>query len=332
MARPTRTSRKSCIRRSVRSPSRLPELGYNTAIAALMEYLNVVRGGGRTARRAEVEPLVVMLAPFAPHIAEELYQRLGHNGGLFDSARWPEFDAAKAAENSVEIAVQVNGKLRARLVVAVGAERGRREIAGDAARERRATRGRQDRAQTDLRRRQVAEPGGRMIRASGLAGLLLGAMLLVGCGFHLRGCERRRRRFRPPICVGDDGVEITTELTRALRQSGVRHARLGPERSRRHRPDAADAGDAHGVVYRPSDHCRIAARTRGSLQDRRAPRRDARTRTLGARDTHLSRRHQQPRRQQPAAATDGLANSRATSCSRSCAASARPAAQLKAAH
>ena len=50
-----------------------------------------------------------------------MYQRLGHNGGLFDSARWPTFDAAKAAEDSVEIAVQVNGKLRARLVVAVGA-------------------------------------------------------------------------------------------------------------------------------------------------------------------------------------------------------------------
>ena len=101
----------------------IPNLGYNTAIAAMMEYLNVVRGGGRTARRAEVEPLVVLLAPFAPHIAEELYQRLGHNDGLFDTARWPTFDAAKAAEDSVEIAVQVNGKLRARLVVGVDAER-----------------------------------------------------------------------------------------------------------------------------------------------------------------------------------------------------------------
>ena len=50
-----------------------------------------------------------------------MYQRLGHNGGLFDSARWPAFDAAKAAEDAVEIAVQVNGKLRARLVVGVGA-------------------------------------------------------------------------------------------------------------------------------------------------------------------------------------------------------------------
>ncbi len=97
-------------------------LQYNTAIAALMEYLNVVRAGGRTACRAEVEPLVVMLAPFAPHIAEELYQRLGHDDGLFGGARWPAFDEAKAAEDSVEIAVQVNGKLRARLVVGVAAD------------------------------------------------------------------------------------------------------------------------------------------------------------------------------------------------------------------
>jgi leucyl-tRNA synthetase len=69
-----------------------------------------------------VEPLVIMLAPFAPHIAEELYQRLGHKDGLFGAAAWPEFDEAKAAENSVEIAVQVNGKLRARLVVGVDAD------------------------------------------------------------------------------------------------------------------------------------------------------------------------------------------------------------------
>jgi leucyl-tRNA synthetase len=96
-------------------------LQYNTTIAALMEYLNVVRAGGRVPKRAEVEPLVVLLAPFAPHVAEELYQRLGHNEGLFGSARWPSFDAAKAAEDAVEIAVQVNGKLRARLVVGVDA-------------------------------------------------------------------------------------------------------------------------------------------------------------------------------------------------------------------
>ena len=87
-----------------------------------MEYLNVVRAAGRTPRRAEVEPLVVMLAPFAPHIAEELYLRLGHNDGLFDAGHWPIFNPAKTVEDSVEIAVQVNGKLRARLVVAVDAD------------------------------------------------------------------------------------------------------------------------------------------------------------------------------------------------------------------
>jgi hypothetical protein len=58
-------------------------LSYNTAIAAMMEYLNAVREGGRKANRAEVEPLVVLVAPFAPHIAEELWRRLGHDEPLF---------------------------------------------------------------------------------------------------------------------------------------------------------------------------------------------------------------------------------------------------------
>ena len=95
----------------------LPELQFNTAIAAMMEYLNVVRAGGREARRSEVEPLVVMLGPFAPHIAEELYARLGHNGGLFESARWPTYDPAKTVESMWELAVQVNGRVRAQVVV-----------------------------------------------------------------------------------------------------------------------------------------------------------------------------------------------------------------------
>jgi leucyl-tRNA synthetase len=95
----------------------IPALGYNTAIAAMMECLNVVRAGGRTAVRAEVEPLVVMVAPFAPHLAEELWERLGHEGSVFDGARWPEHDPDKAVEASVEIAVQVNGKLRATITV-----------------------------------------------------------------------------------------------------------------------------------------------------------------------------------------------------------------------
>jgi leucyl-tRNA synthetase len=64
---------------------------------------------------------VILTAPFAPHIAEELYQRLGHNDGLFGTARWPGFDPAKTRADTVEIAIQVNGKLRGRLPVDAGA-------------------------------------------------------------------------------------------------------------------------------------------------------------------------------------------------------------------
>ena len=99
----------------------VPALQFNTAIAAMMEYVNVVRAGGRTATRAELEPLVVMLGPFAPHIAEELYARLGNEGGLFDSGRWPECDEAKLADATTEIIVQVNGKVRGRVSVATDA-------------------------------------------------------------------------------------------------------------------------------------------------------------------------------------------------------------------
>ena len=99
----------------------LPNLQYNTAVAALMECLNVIRAGGRKAHRSEVEPLVIMVAPFAPHIAEELWERLGNEGSVFDGSRWPTFDPAKAAENVVKIAVQVNGKLRGTVEVTIGA-------------------------------------------------------------------------------------------------------------------------------------------------------------------------------------------------------------------
>src|SRR5690606_10768986 len=106
-------------------------LRYNTAIAAMMEYLNAVREGGRRANRAEVEPLVVLLAPFAPHLAEELWERLGHPQSIFERAEsvgferveggnWPVYDPAKATTDTVEFVVQVNGKVRARIPVRRG--------------------------------------------------------------------------------------------------------------------------------------------------------------------------------------------------------------------
>jgi leucyl-tRNA synthetase len=112
------------LHRTIRQLSQqLPELQYNTSIAALMEYLNVLRAGGRRATRAEVEPLVVMISPFCPHIAEELWEALGHQEGVFDGARWPSWDEAKTVESSVAVAVQVNGKLRATIQVPRGATR-----------------------------------------------------------------------------------------------------------------------------------------------------------------------------------------------------------------
>jgi leucyl-tRNA synthetase len=102
------------LHQTIRQVTRqIPELSYNTTIAAMMEYLNVVRAGGREAARAEVEPLVVMIAPFAPHMAEELWERLGHTESVFDGANWPAYDEGKTQETSVKLAVQVNGKLRA---------------------------------------------------------------------------------------------------------------------------------------------------------------------------------------------------------------------------
>ncbi|HVD61197.1 MAG TPA: leucine--tRNA ligase [Gemmatimonadaceae bacterium] len=94
----------------------IPRLSYNTAIAAMMEYMNVLRRGERSPRRDEVEPVVQLVAPFAPHLAEELWERLGHSGSIFD-AGWPSYDEALAQEDTIELAVQVNGKLRGRLNV-----------------------------------------------------------------------------------------------------------------------------------------------------------------------------------------------------------------------
>jgi leucyl-tRNA synthetase len=76
-----------------------------------------------------VEALVRMLSPFTPHMAEELWERLGHAGGIV-AAGWPEFDEAVAKAEEIVIPVQVNGKLRARLTVAADTEEDRlRELA-----------------------------------------------------------------------------------------------------------------------------------------------------------------------------------------------------------
>ncbi|GAC1490779.1 MAG: leucine--tRNA ligase [Gemmatimonadaceae bacterium] len=95
----------------------IPRLSYNTAVAAMMEYMNVLRKGERTPHRDEVLPLIPLVSPFAPHIAEELWEQTGGTGSVFDSA-WPDFDPALAVEDSIELVVQVNGKVRGRITVA----------------------------------------------------------------------------------------------------------------------------------------------------------------------------------------------------------------------
>ena len=111
---------KASLHRTIKQVTdAVSQLRYNTAIAAMMEYLNEVRAGGRTPLIAEVEPLVVLVAPFCPHIAEELHEQLGRHGGLFDRGWWPLYDAALLKVETVSIPVSVNGKRRVMIDIKV---------------------------------------------------------------------------------------------------------------------------------------------------------------------------------------------------------------------
>ena len=95
-------------------------LDYNTAIAAMMEYINLVRERN-AGSRAALRPLVLLLSPYAPHLAEELWILLGGSGRSVFDEHWPAYDERLAAAGEVEIAIQVNGKLRGRLQLPRGA-------------------------------------------------------------------------------------------------------------------------------------------------------------------------------------------------------------------
>ncbi|MBQ9738678.1 MAG: leucine--tRNA ligase [Alphaproteobacteria bacterium] len=95
-------------------------LSYNTAIAKLMEFLNAVYKSDKPVSKADMESFVLMLAPQAPHIAEELWERLGHTDSL-TYAPWPTYDEAMTQDNEMEIVVQVLGKKRANIMVATNA-------------------------------------------------------------------------------------------------------------------------------------------------------------------------------------------------------------------
>jgi leucyl-tRNA synthetase len=104
-------------------------LQMNTAVAALMELYNATAdleervsgdAAGRAALREALETIVLLLNPFTPHVCEEMWQRLGHAEGLVRAA-WPAFEAMAAREEAVELAVQVNGKVRGHITVALDA-------------------------------------------------------------------------------------------------------------------------------------------------------------------------------------------------------------------
>jgi leucyl-tRNA synthetase len=102
---------------------------FNTCVSAIMELVNVLYGAEEAIARNEVpvpflaevqRSLVLLLAPFAPYLAHELWEMLGEKGNLL-KAPWPKFDAELAKEEALEIPVQINGKLRGRIVVSADA-------------------------------------------------------------------------------------------------------------------------------------------------------------------------------------------------------------------
>jgi len=89
---------------------------FNTVVSALMIYTNHLAGLSEPPREA-LEKLLLCLAPFAPHLAEELWHGLGHRTSIAEAA-WPAHDEAWCIDDVVEVPVQVNGKVRGRVVLA----------------------------------------------------------------------------------------------------------------------------------------------------------------------------------------------------------------------
>ena len=123
-----RALRRKTHQTIVRVTADFDKLDLNTNVAALMELLNALAEFNADpasaadadvfAAREALRALVVMLAPFAPHVAEEMWEGLGHERSLVSAAPWPVADPELAKKDELEIPVQVNGKLRSRVIVA----------------------------------------------------------------------------------------------------------------------------------------------------------------------------------------------------------------------
>ena len=99
--------------------SDIENLKYNTAIAAMMTLTNEIYAKG-SVNKAELKSFITILNPFAPHITEEMWEQLGFEG-MLNQTSWPSYDEAKCVDNEIEIAVQINGKVREKLVIAAEA-------------------------------------------------------------------------------------------------------------------------------------------------------------------------------------------------------------------
>ena len=107
----------SAMHKTVKKVSEdIEQMKYNTAIAALMTLLNKIYENGKI-NRAELKTLIILVNPFAPHVTEEMWANCGYGEMLAKDAKWPSFDEAKCVDSTVEIVVQINGKIRARLSV-----------------------------------------------------------------------------------------------------------------------------------------------------------------------------------------------------------------------
>ena len=97
-------------------------LRLNTVVAKLIEYVNyLTKAYPKGAPRAAVEPLAQLVSPVAPHIAEELWKRFGHEGTITYEA-FPEFDEKYLVDDEIEVPVQINGKVKARVMVPADAD------------------------------------------------------------------------------------------------------------------------------------------------------------------------------------------------------------------
>ena len=118
IAEGTGTTKKleSIMNKTVKKVSQdIEDMKFNTAIAAMMTCLNEINDVG-TLTKDELSVFIRLLCPFAPHLCEEMWEQLGGDG-LCSTAKWPDYDESKCVDDEIEIAVQVNGRVRDRFTV-----------------------------------------------------------------------------------------------------------------------------------------------------------------------------------------------------------------------